>query len=190
MRLFNKKYDITQEFSFKASNDIKKYSSWPVLSLLALTVFLVLQIAFLGEPARVPDPSSMKHVDGKLLRTALFWNRKMPDLEMLVRSDEGDVLIHVPSAGTIAESIKFIDKRALLSIDYYLTTNQGISTRRAWQIAIDGKPFVDYHYSTSSKNQLREFDIKFIALTAMVWVSLFLSILIMRLEKRPVRPEA
>ena len=185
MRILNNKNIADQEFNLETIENLERYSIFYVLSLMALTMFLALQIAFLGEPAHVPDSSSIKHVEGKLLRTALVWNPKMPDLEMLVRSGEGDILIHVPSAGTIAESIKFIDKDAILSIDYYLSTNQGIPTRRAWQMAVNGNPFVDYHYLTSRKNQLREFDINFIALTAMVWVSLGLSILIARLRKTP-----
>jgi hypothetical protein len=180
---------VQQKPNSEEHSNYEGYINWSVFSLFVLTLFLILQIAFLEKSVFVPDPSEIKHVDGKLLRTALIRNQKKLDVEILVRSDDEDIAICVPLAESISDSIKFIDKNSSLSIDYYLTTNQGISTRRAWQIKIDGKPFVDYYYSTSNSNQLREFDIKFIAFTGMVWVSLFLSILIMRLGKKSVAPK-
>lgn len=188
MRLSNHTPAVQQKPNLEEHGNYEGYINWSVFSLLVLTLFLILQIAFLEKSVYVPDPSEIRHVDGKLLRTALIWNQKKLDVEILVRSANEDIPIYVPSAGSIPDSIKFIDKNASLSIDYYLMINHGISTHHAWQIEIDGKPFVDYYYSTSSSNQLREFDIKLISLTAIVWISLFLSILIMRLEKKPILP--
>jgi hypothetical protein len=162
------------------SSRTNEVMSWPLFSVLTLTVFLILQIAFISEPAPMPDPDEIKHVDGKLLRTALIRNRNTFDAEILIRSRDGDILIYVPSAATVPGAFKFIDKNSILSIDYYPITSGGISMSRAWRIASDGKLLADYYHSTLSKNQRREFDIRFIVLTAMSWVGLLLFLLIFR----------
>jgi hypothetical protein len=73
------------------SRNTDEDTNWSLLSLLALTVFLTLQIAFIAKPAYVPDPDEIKHVDGKRLRTVMIRNQKMLDAEVLVRSDEGAI---------------------------------------------------------------------------------------------------
>jgi hypothetical protein len=73
------------------SSRTNEVMSWPLFSVLTLTVFLILQIAFISEPAPMPDPDEIKHVDGKRLRTVMIRNQKMLDAEVLVRSDEGAI---------------------------------------------------------------------------------------------------